>query len=274
VTDHDEQRRGWLDGHLDLAVHQFGVRQVGAAIHSSRLRAVGCHVHDDGDDAWLRVVYEDPEWGEGAYLDGNATAKNIRGVPKPIVKRWKEWDDSGRTLRGEISTFVAEPVVSPHMVPATEPALPNRWLTQLRMALGALAAHPIPEHGVDAEYVNHGLLAYFGISIDLAAVAWTAAHCDLHWGNLTSPNLVILDWETWGRAPAGYDAATLYCASLPYPTLASRVGNALSPFLDTPAGRVATLVAAVRFLRFVDGGEYLALAQPLRHHALDIVQRL
>jgi hypothetical protein len=235
---------------------------------------VGCHVQDDGDDAWLRVVYEDPDWGEGAYLNGNVTANSIQGVPKPSVKRWKEWDDNGRTLRGEISTFVTDSAVSPHMVPVTEPMLSDRWLADLRAALHSLAAHPVPEYGVDPAYVNHGLLAYLGVSIDLDAVPWTAAHCDLHWGNVTSPTLFILDWETWGKAPGGYDAATLYCASLEYPTLARRVRNALSPFLDTPAGHIATLVAAVRFLRFVDGGEYLSLAGPLRQHAQDIVKRL
>ena len=51
-------------------------------------------------------------------------------------------------------------------------------------------------------------------------VTWTTAHNDLHWGNVTGPELCILDWESWGRAPAGYDASTLLCTSLRHPPTA------------------------------------------------------
>lgn len=66
--------------------------------------------------------------------------------------------------------------------------------------------------------VSHAALAYFGLRLDLSSITWTAAHCDLHWGNVTAPTLTILDWETWGKAPARYDAATLVCTSLLQPT--------------------------------------------------------
>jgi len=270
----DRQRRAWMEGHLEWAAHQFGVTPAGEAVHTTRLHSVGIKVRDGGEDAWLRVVYDDPDWGEGDYLAGNLAANDIAGVPKPHVTRWKQWDDCGRRMRGEVSTFVPAAPLSTGMVLVDEVDLPDPWITRLRGAVDAIANHPLPPRGMDQDDVNHGILAFFDVTVDFAAVEWTTAHSDLHWGNVTAPDLFILDWETWGRAPAGYDAATLHCTSLLHPTTARRIHRAFSDVLDTHSGRVAALAAAVRFLRFIDGGEYLPLARPLRQHARQVIDRL
>jgi hypothetical protein len=274
VTDNDQRRRDWMEGHLDWAAQELGVEPVGTPLHTSRFHSVGCRVLDLGGDAWLRVVYDDPEWGDGDYLGRNVAANEIQGVPKPSVERWTEWEDNGRRMRGEVSTFVADAAISTGMTPTAEPVLSAQWLTDLDQTLQALSAHPLPDRGVDASYVNDGIRAFFGIDIDVAAVPWTTAHCDLHWGNLTAPRLAILDWEMWGRAPAGYDAATLLCSTLTYPDSAESIRRALTHFLDTPGGRVATLAAAVRFLRFADGGELADLALPVRRLGKIVIEQL
>src|SRR5262249_18638582 len=48
----------------------------------------------------------------------------------------------------------------------------------------------------------------------LSPMPWATAHGDLHFANLCAPNLHLLDWEGWGLAPAGYNAATLHSHSL------------------------------------------------------------
>lgn len=263
-----------MEGHLDWAARQLGVELSELPLHTSRLRSVGCRVLDAGEDAWLRVVYDDPDWGDGDYLGRNVAANEIQGVPKPSVKRWREWQDDGRRMRGEVSTFVADAAISTGMTPTEEPVLSDQWLTDLDRALQALAAHPLPASGVDAAYMNDGIRAFFGIDVDVAAVPWTTAHCDLHWANLTAPQFVILDWEMWGKAPAGYDAASLLCATLIYPSSVGRIRRTLTHFLDTPAGRVAILAAAVRYLRFADGGELTELALPVRHLGQTVIEQL
>lgn len=268
-------RRAWMEGHLQWAATHFGVQPHGQTVHGHRQRSVGTAVHDtDGQDAWLRVVYEDPGWGEGDYLGHNLTANTIQGVSKPQVKRWHEWDDQGRTLRGEISTLIVDRPVSDDMILHAEPDLPDRWLSSLRAALATLSAHPMPANGVDPDYVNHGITAFFGITIDIRSATWTTAHTDLHWANVTAPNLYILDWETWGKAPAGYDAATLYCTGLLAPDTATQIHATFADTLDTPSGRIATLAATVRFLRFADDGQHLELARPLRALAAAAIDRL
>ncbi|TCC17121.1 aminoglycoside phosphotransferase [Kribbella sindirgiensis] len=273
MTD-NSQRRAWMESHLDWAAREFGVEQIGQPLHTSRFHSVGCRVTDAGEDAWLRVVYADPEWAEGNYLENSRAANAIQGVPKPTVKRWRDWEDNRRRMRGEVSTFVADAALSAKMTPTHQVAVSDQWLSDLSRALRILADHPVPSHGVDADYVNDGIRAFFGIDLDIASVPWTTAHCDLHWGNLTGPKLAILDWETWGRAPVGYDAATLVCTSLAYPDLAQGVSRSLAEFLDTPTGHVATLAAATRLLRFADGGELTELARPVRQHAMDVLNHL
>jgi hypothetical protein len=263
-------RAQWLLGHLRWAAEALDVQLAGEPRHDRRLRAAGVRVLDHGAPAWLRVVFDDPEWGRGSYLDGAVTANDIRGVPKPTVMRWHEWDDDGRHMRGELSTYVQDPTIADDTVLTSPISISDSWLASLRDALTALEQNPVPPHGVDLEDVSHGAQAYFGIALDPTKVRWTAAHCDLHWGNVTVPTFVIIDWEIWGRAPAGYDAATLYCTSLLQPAVSRRIWQSLASFLDTPDGRLATIAAAVRLLRFVDAGEYLALARPLRAHVHEI----
>jgi hypothetical protein len=263
-----------MEGHLRWAAKQFDVHPVGDVVHTDRHHSVGTRVHVGCGDAWLRVVYDDPEWGVGDYLEGNVAANEIDGVPKPYVKKWREWDDDGRRLRGELSTYIPDAPLSDGMLLGRELNPSELWLNRLRAALQALAVHPAPPHGVDSDDLGNGSLAFFGVPIDFASVPWTTAHGDLHWGNVTGPDLFILDWETWGRAPAGYDAATLYCTSLRRPRTARTLRAALADLLDTRPGKIAMLAVIIRLLRFIDGGEHAPLAGQLREHANRVIDDL
>jgi len=135
-----------------------------------------------------------------------------------------------------------------------------------------LAAHPVPKGDLvgTVQYTIDSVQRHFGVALDrtmFSGITWTTAHADLHWGNLVGPELCILDWESWRRAPAGYDAATLYCNSLLHLPTAQRVVDIFRSILDTRSGRVAMLFAVCRYLWTAqEGGEYEALGEQL--HAL------
>ncbi len=81
------------------------------------------------------------------------------------------------------------------------------------------------------------------------APAWgSTEHLDLHWGNVTIPNLTILDWEHWGTGVAGSGAARLYCTALAAPETAEQLHATFADILDSPSGRYALLVAAADIL--------------------------
>ncbi|MFD9537016.1 hypothetical protein [Streptomyces sp. NPDC060010] len=56
----------------------------------------------------------------------------------------------------------------------------------------------------------------------------------------------ILDWEGWGRAPYGYDAATLYVYALLVPETAARIRTQLTPVLDRPEARTGLLTVCAQ----------------------------
>ncbi len=116
-----------------------------------------------------------------------------------------------------------------------DPGLPDSWWFDLDQALKTLATHLAPTEGeIDTVgYTINGVREHFGVTIhhdSLAEITWTTAHADLHGGNITGPEFCILDWESWRPAPAGYDAATLYCNSLLHPPTAQRIRELFTLF--------------------------------------------
>lgn len=67
---------------------------------------------------------------------------------------------------------------------------------------------------------------------------------------------VILDWEGFGLAPRGWDAALLHAYALAAPATADRIHLALADVLDTEAG----LVVAADLLQPVSRGDHPQLA--------------
>lgn len=98
----------------------------------------------------------------------------------------------------------------------------------------------------------------------------TTGHGDLQGANLTGHPLVILDWERWGRVPAGFDAGTLHAASFGVPVIAEKVRDVFSDVLGTDAGRVGELCALAEMLQAVARGFYPHLADALADRAEEL----
>lgn len=268
-----EERRIWLWGQLDAAATRFGVELAGDVVNTYDMRSAGAVARDGDRDVWLRVVVEDPDYQPACRWNGNVEANAIRGVPKPTVLRWSDRTNTdrylnGRRLRGEVMTLAPGSTIASDSVLLGDPRLPESWWHELDAALVALAAHPLDmNHELGAvRYTIDGVRAHFDVELPgetFAGLEWTTAHADLHWGNLRGPELCILDWESWRPAPAGYDAATLYCTSLLHRPTADRL-RAL-PVFTTRTGQVALLFAIVRYLWVVgEGSDIDQLDRPLR----------
>lgn len=278
-----EERRVWLHSQLDVAAARFGVELVGRVVNTYDMRSAGATARKGDHDVWVRVVVEDRDYQPACRWDGNVEANSIRGVPKPQVLRWADWTNTdsylkGRQLRGEVMTLASGSTIAPGGVLNDDPCLPESWWSDLDAALAALAAHPVNmdnELGA-VQYTINGVHAHFDVTLPdevFANLEWTTAHADLHWGNLRGPELCILDWESWRPAPAGYDAATLYCNSLPHPPTARRLRA--RPVFGTRSGQIALLFAIVRYLWVVgEGSDIDQLDEPLRAEATKILASL
>jgi hypothetical protein len=85
------------------------------------------------------------------------------------------------------------------------------------------------------------------------------------------PNCAVLDWELWGTAPAGTDAASLLCHSLLIPELAQHVEAVFADKLAGKSGQLAQLLVIGHLLDRADIGDHPALVGPLRQRADELL---
>ncbi|MGW1117422.1 hypothetical protein ACWD5B_09975 [Streptomyces tanashiensis] len=218
-------------------------------------------------DGWLRLVSEREDRAGKKLWEGPRMAQEAlpHSVPRPALREIHDWVADGWRYRAELYEYTSASVVSRSPVLDTEVDLPDSWWTDLSSALGTLAAVPTDRVGVREEYIQRAVPEYTGRTV--GAITWSTAHGDFHWANLTSPQLLVLDWEGWGRAPYGFDAALLHLYALLAPGTAGHVRKALAPILDRPEARVAELTVCAQVLQAADRTAfYAALADPVRHY--------
>ncbi len=263
----DDLHRAVMRAALDAAAGHFELTVAGPPVFGWNDRTIGARAMTCGDEAvWLRVASELSTWAYGEFWDGNKDAAHIRGVRKPAVMQTFDWASGDRWFRAETVTYLAERPVSATPDLHDDPRLTGQWWKSLKSSLDVLSGHPTERVPLSQPMVTRRLRQYFADRADPVVEYWVTAHNDLHWNNLTQPGCYLLDWEGWGMAPVGYDAATLYCHSLLVPDVAARVYEEFSGELDTPDGVRSQLLAVARMLDRSAHGDYPDLVLPL--HAL------
>lgn len=272
MTPGNEDQRNWMREQLQVAAEHFSVKPVGEPVFGWRARTIGSRVSNGDDDVWLRVSWAEHHWAEGNYWTGNKDAAAIVGVPKPTVLDLYEWGEEGYFRnRAEVMTLIHDRPCSETQELRGDLTLPAQWWHSLRDALDALSQHQTERTITSQETVSRRLLAFFGDQVDPRVDRWVTAHGDLNWSNLTAPNMNLLDWESFGVAPAGYDAATLYVLSLRVPDTAAIVHETFAAVLDSPDGVRSQLHVIGRFLKRVELGEFADMAGVWHHHARSLL---
>ncbi|WP_220184034.1 aminoglycoside phosphotransferase family protein [Thermoactinomyces mirandus] len=270
-----QNHQSFMKESLMKAASYFDVQITGKMVFGWNDRSIGSKVKNQkGICYWLRVVSEMMCWAQGDFWEGNLAANKIKGITKPRVIQIYEWEDGGIQLRAELMSFVEGRVCAFTPELRTKLDLSPRWLSELRASLDRLSFYPTERIHTKQEKVTRRFLVFYGDKIDSNITKWTTAHGDLHWANLMAPQLSILDWEGWGKAPLGYDAATLYCFSLLIPEVAEQVYQTFADILDTHEGVLAQLYVITRLLHRIDLGDFMDLAGPLHRHADDLLARL
>ncbi|PJN37326.1 hypothetical protein CG747_28940 [Streptomyces sp. CB02959] len=217
--------------------------------------------------AWLRLVSEPEGKGAGKLWEGPEKAERAMpaAVPRPRLTRLRDWTADGREYRAELYEIVNTPPMSRSPLLSHTVDLPDTWWSDLHQALDHIANVPTDRQAVREQYIHRRVPEFTGITP--GEITWTTAHGDLHWANLTGPQLTLLDWEGWGTAPVGYDAANLYLHSLPIPDLSERTRKEFAHVLDTPAGRVGELTACTEILQAATRVPFYAdLANGVQQH--------
>ncbi|MGW9497835.1 phosphotransferase [Streptomyces prasinus] len=201
-----------------------------------------------------------------------------RQVPRPRLRLVRQWAEEGNAYKAELYDHVVGTTVSPTPALVTAaPPLTTAWWSDLRTVLACLPGVRTDRMAVRQAYLDRAMpkyLAFLGGPVPTAPPAWSTAHGDLHWANLAGPELGVLDWEGWGAAPAGYDAALLHAYSAGAPETAERVRRELSALLDSEGGRFAELVVITELLQSTERGDNLQLVPALRQRAEDVWHRM
>ncbi|MEV5544365.1 phosphotransferase [Saccharopolyspora shandongensis] len=211
---------------------------------------------------WARVERRQRWRINSAVWIGLEAAATIRGVKKPEWFQSATWSDPARDVvwRVDEVELINAPVVGDL---ATATTLPDPWWTGLCESLAALGAHPTERVGMSQAHLTKRITEVFD-GVDTVVDEWTTAHTDLHWGNLSVEGHII-DWEDWGAAPRGHDAATLWQSALPDPQLAARVQHEFAADLETRSGKLAQLLQCANAIRVAARrGASTPLSEPAR----------
>ncbi|MBV9013550.1 MAG: phosphotransferase [Pseudonocardiales bacterium] len=265
IADADARFTQWMRLNLDRAADHFGLTLTGQSVFGWRLRTIGAPAAGGEGPVWLRVVTEFPEWAHGDTWTGNTDANTLTGITKPQVIGVHEWDEQNwRRQRAEVLTLLPGTAISRTNQLRAAVDLPDAWWADLREGIDVLRATLTVRAYTTSGRVAQRTRATYGT--ELHVTEWETVHGDLHWENLLAPEFGLIDWELWGRGPAGMDAATLLLYSLLIPEVAERVYDTFADQLDTPAGRTAQLAVAARLLSRIADGDFPELADPIRAH--------
>jgi hypothetical protein len=225
-------------------------------------------------NTWVRIEHQSMAQFARRGNDGLQAAMVLEGVTKPAWYQALSWIDQeeARVWRADETEYVAAPHVIPYGYLRQAPTVSATWWDQFNASLDALSNHATSRVAVRQARITEAIAAVFP-EVDTTVDDWTTAHGDLYWQNLTAPDFYMLDWEDWGTAPRGWDAASLWHNSLLVPELAAQVATARRTDLDTRSGQLSQLMRCAEVLQAPPGyaDDFL---EPSRIHAQRLVDQL
>ncbi|MBB6560029.1 hypothetical protein HNP48_002701 [Acidovorax soli] len=249
----------------------------GARKYGWNRKSVGCAATDSsGQWVWVKVFGKCSDSTESKLWDGEILASEVfRQVHKPKVLSHVDWCDSGWTWRCLVMELIQEPMLSetPNLPPWS--VLPEGWAGRVFSAMQQIATHTTERVGVRQDLVTRRIAETFGAQVPSKVESWVAGHNDLHFANISARTACILDWESWGTVPQGFDAAWLYCNSLANRHASRAIYEALEPLLVGYSGALSLLFAAAELKRMYQlHGEHSAIQRSLEQVAEQALREL
>ncbi|MGP3777153.1 hypothetical protein ACTWJ8_40595 (plasmid) [Streptomyces sp. SDT5-1] len=218
--------------------------------------------HPDHGACWLRMLSVPEDKAGGKLWEGPEQAAHaFPTVPKPALHAVHDIVKDDFAYRCELSEYVSEPVLAPDPVLHQDLDVTDAWYSGMRTALDTIAGTETDRVAVRQQWIDRAVPQFTGLPAP--RIEWACAHGDFHAANLTASGL-ILDWEGWGMAPRGFDAANLYVMALLVPDTAQRIRRELASHLQGESGRAALLVVCAQLLQMVSRGDLLDLEPHLR----------
>lgn len=225
-------------------------------------------------DTWVRIEQQPMSRFATRGNNGLERSTTLRGVAKPDWYQSVSWIERAddRMWRADEIQLIQDPHVIPWGSLRESPTLSATWWHDFSSSLDALSKQATTHVSVRQNRITDAIKPAFP-DVDTSIDQWTTAHGDFFWQNLTAPKFCILDWEDWGTAPQGWDAASLWHNSLLVPALADRVYQERRTDLDCRSGLLCQLMQCASILTAPPGyaDEFI---EPSKTHAQRIVDQL
>jgi len=171
-------------------------------------------------------------------------AQNIKADFMPKFIEFNSFERDNILWMTSVSTYGGVPIAQGKFFEGNSAIINDQMVVRLHHAFQVI------EQSASGEFLNNQLVssyikAIFGHRVISVAPEWTSAHCDLHWGNILDGGIIV-DWETFSRAPKGLDAASITLFSASNPSLFEWMHKEFFDILQTDSGRVAILWEAAR----------------------------
>jgi hypothetical protein len=255
----------------------FGVRlDLGRMVFGMRGATVG---FPTSANTWLRLSWVDADKADDRSRTGRDAASWLpSAVMRPVPLRSHRWSDPHRSVEwhAEESQMITAQALERNGIIRRLPDLPDAWWRNLTASLSILSGCLAARMSVPQEHVTRCINQVFGNeALNTEVDEWRTAHCELHWGKVTTPKCYLLDWDSWGIGPRGLDAARLWGTSLLVPALAERVQAQFASDLTSRSGLLSQLMFCANVIR-VHGSKRdpSPLLGPARHEARRLIEAL
>ncbi|MEU6212171.1 hypothetical protein ABZ891_20020 [Streptomyces sp. NPDC047023] len=226
---------------------------------------------------WVRIERRGFERIGAQGWNGTEAAAVLQGVAMPEWYQGVAWREPGEPVmwRADELELIASPSVAKGALVLEDPGLPDAWWAELNASLDALGDQQTPRIAtpdtvtITQQHVTETLREVFPGIAGTRIEQWVPAHADLTWANVMGPEFSLIDWEDWGMAPRGLDAATLWGNALAVPGLADRVHRERRADLESRDGKLMSLFFLSKIV-----GPYAYEEDPLLAPARREAQRL
>ena len=203
-----------------------------------------------------------------AAISSNRLAREIKADFMPKIIEFDAFERGNILWTVIMSSFGGKPVSSAIFFTGSDEIISDRMIESLHQALDVIGKSAAGEN-LTPRKVSMLIRSTFGHRVVSEAPEWNSAHGDLHWGNILDSG-VIVDWDSFTRAPKGFDAANLLLFSVSNVRLFERLHKKFADVLQTDSGRVSMLLSAALIFKYMPS-EWQVHGQNIREAIMSIV---
>ena len=257
---------------LNHAIFSLGLKKASIIKYGWHQKSASCKVlTKKNQEAWVRVNSISLNQTPNKLWTGIKDSHEIPINNKPVLLNQFEWKTKDRLWKAELMSYVKDGATSKTPELTANIELSESWIKNLQIALETIGNHSTNRVCIRQELINRRLAERYGKKTNTQIDKWVTAHGDIHWANITQPNLWILDWEAWGNAPKGFDIANLFCFSLMIPKVKSTLYENFNSILNSRDGVTSQLFICAEQMRMTEiYGDHPELYKYLKRHSQEL----